>query len=258
MIVDIFCPIYIKINENDLKRALKYYVRGLLRDIDITSIEVIHIDNRYARVEINGKEERIAAIFLRKFLGTKIKLDQIIAGQEYSGKLIDINVNYLSVDIGEEKAEKVKIPTRNFISTIIGPKLEGKNLELIMRLIGIRRFFPLVTKIEEIQTRNGIVVYGSIGRRTINLYRNWFQDRLDRVLVFGTLRSHIDKILRQTGIYKEVIRVERLGFLEYAIVCKFGRFADEIAEKLSKNGLEKISIFMPRRIKKIVRKIKEK
>lgn len=255
MIVDIFCPIYVEINEIDLKKALKYYILRLLGDINISRLEIINVGRRYTKLEIEGKEEKIAVMYLKKFFGTKIRLDQISIGSEYPGRIMDINSNYLFVDIGEENLKKVQIQTTELIKAILGVRVRDRDLKPLLRLMGIRRFLLLVTRIKKITVNNGTTIYGDIGRRTINLYRAWFQDRLDRVLVFGTLRSHIDKILRRTKLYKEIVRVERLGFLEYAIVCKFGRFADDLADRLAKNGLKNLSIFMPRRIKKMIRKL---
>ncbi len=253
MIVHIFCPIYIRIDEEDLKKAIKFYIRRLISDLSIARLEVRGIHDRYIQLLIEGDEAEIAKNYLVKIMGTRLGLADVLVGKEYSGRVHRVGRDNIYIDIGTEPPIYVEIEKQVFLARILGRRTPKQAIEHVLKITGISKNFPLATKIiNKAQRGNTECFIGIPGRRTIAMYRRWLRDRLDRVIVYGALRSHLDKKLRKSGLHRKIINIERLGLLEHSVVCRFGEFADEVAQKLMELGVPRVAVFMPRRIRKII------
>ena len=253
MILYIFCPIYISIDEEDLKKAIRFYIKRLISDLEVAEIEVRSISDRYVQICIEGEDARIARNYLIKVMGTRFKLGDVVVGGEYNGRVYKTYEDRIYVDIGLEPPTYVEVKTHTLLAKILGTYIPKPAISQIFRIVGISKNFPIAIKITNKTEKERIILLdGVLGRRTTAMFRKWLQDRLDRVITYGTLRSRLDKKLRKSGLYRRIVKVERLGLLEHAIVCKFGQFADEIAQKLTDMDIPKTSIFMPRKIRKLI------
>jgi len=88
------------------------------------------------------------------------------------------------------------------------------------------------------------------------MFRKWIAKRLDKLLVYGATRSQIEKAVRISGHTRDVINVERLGFLENAITCKWGTSARGLIPELGPHlPRASFSVFYPRLIRKKVREL---
>ena len=253
MAIEILCPVYRSIPIENAKKSLRYLIRRLLADLKIDRIEVLEIGERFALVKIQGEEKEIAYRYLEKIFGRRLDTNEIMVEHEYSGRVDYVNNEFMGIDIGQEKNIRIKIPTSSFIRKIIEAS-SLPNPARIIRLMGIDKYFPLVVKVVSIRKENqekGII--GKAGRRTIFLFKRWFRDRLDRVIVYGELRSNLDKIVRMRKLFRKIIKIERLGFLEHSIICRYGVYADEVQKILQEQGIEKTLVFMPRRLKKMIK-----
>jgi len=254
MRVEILCPIYVDIDESDLNRSLKAMIRRLISDLDIEKIDIVYMGKRFVILDIEGKHERIACTYLTKIMGQNLCNQKINIGKEYSGRVEKIHGGEIYLDIGQEKDTEAIIPIGRFLGQVIGESARKiENMKIIERM-GIDRYFPLVIRVEKIEERSGKRrVIGGAGRRTLVLFKRWFVDRLDRVIVYGELRSKLDKIIKRTALHRKIVKIERLGLLEHVIICRYGVFADKVAKTLEENGVEKLKIFMPRRLKKTIK-----
>jgi len=251
---EILCPIYVDFDESDLKRSLKAMIRRLILDLDIEKIDIVKIGKRFIVLDVEGKHEHIAYTYLTKIMGKKLSNQEIEIGEEYSGRVGMIDERGIFLDIGQEEDTKVIIPIGKFLGQIIGRGIRKIDNKKIVERMGIDRYFPIVIRVEKIEEKSGQKkVMGNVGRRTVVLFKNWFGDRLDRVVVYGELRSRLDRIIKRTALHRKIVKIERLGLLEHVIICRYGIFADEIAKILEKNAIDRIKIFMPRRLKKLIK-----
>lgn len=246
----IFCPIYINITENVVK-ALNYFLNRLLKHIDARIKRVSVIDKRFIELDIEGSEADVASNFLRKTFGQPISSEDILLGNEYAGRIIRINDEEVLIDIGIIEGNSVRILKHIFVQSLLGIKKIKGDVNKLFNYMGISLFFPVQIIVKKRESRT---FWGLPSRRTKILYKKWLDQRLDRVYVWGTLRSQLDKILRRSRLYKSVIRVERLGLLEHVILCRFGVWGDEVIRTLSKYGISG-AIFMPRRLRKLIKEL---
>ena len=205
MIVRIFCPIYVTIEEEDLKKALKSYIRRLISNLEITRLDIISIRGRYISIDIEGGDAEIAKNYLTKVMGTRLSLDDITAGYEYSGKVQAISPNDILVDVGIEPPKYVSIPLQDMVASLFRVKKRLREAHMLMRWIGIRKNFPIVVRIEHIEKNEQTKIFGRLGRRTLTMLKKWLQDRLDRVIVYGILRAQLDKKIRRAKLHKSCL-----------------------------------------------------
>ena len=249
--VIIFNPIYVEIPEYSLRKAFKAYIENLVEGIDVYVIDARKIDDRFVLIELDGEDAGVAKRYLEKVFGQRLSLSEVLVGQEYGGRVISIHGHIVAIDIGLEENLLVRVDVSRFLSKLLRkpPDLITSKMRHLIRLLGIGKYMPVAVRVLSMQNRH---IEGNFGRRTRNMFREWLNDRRDRVVVLGTLRAPLDKILKKTKLFKKIVRVDRLGFLEHAIVCRFGVFADEIADILRKNGFTGVATFMPRKLRKIV------
>lgn len=248
----IFNPIYVNLPEYNLKKALRAYLQSLLIRLNVSIVDISRLDERFTLIELSGDDAEVAARYLEKVFGRKISHNELVVGWEYSGRVKDILGGRIVIDVGTEEQTCAKVSVSSLLSRIFrkNPRNLEPKINEIIKIMGLERNIPFVVKITSATDKDHIV--GTPGRRTLNMFREWFKDRLDRVVVTGVLRAHLDKIVRRTGLSKKIVRIDRIGFLEYAIVCKFNAFADEVAQTLRNSGLRGTAIFMPRKIRKLI------
>ncbi|MCR8453787.1 MAG: DUF2110 family protein [Crenarchaeota archaeon] len=245
---------YVSLPDYSLKKALRAYLQGLLIGLNASIVDASKLNNRFTLVRIEGDDAEVAVRYLEKVFGRRIQYSDIVVEQEYSGRIMGVLGSDILTDIGTEEAMYVKINAVSLLSKILrkNPRRLEPKIDEIIRIAGLARNMPFVVKVVSMEENQ---VIGLPGRRTINMFRKWFRERLDRVVVTGVLRTHLDKVMRKTGLFKKIVRIDRIGFLEYAIVCRFDTFADEVANILRKSTAKCVSIFMPRKIRKLVEQL---
>jgi len=254
MTVKIFLPLYGDLSEDDLRKSIKYYIKKLLSALNIDYIEVVKVTPRYTHISVTGDDAEVAQKYLIHVVGTQLRIEDLVVGGEYSGRVHHVDVRDVHIDIGLDPPILVRVPKLDILRRIVGTKKTPERwLSTAFRLTGISKHFPLSVKISTLQLQgDSPVMVGILGRRSLSMFRRWMNDRLDRVVVYGVSRSQLDKKIRKSRLHRRIVRIERLGPLEHAVVCRYGEFADVVAEKLTRYGVKKYSIFMPRRLRKMI------
>jgi len=235
IIIDLLIPIYVDIVP-DLYWSLRRYIRSLLGNLQIDDIYVLEFGQRFTKLRLKGKDAQIARIFLAKLFGTRRLLTSLKKEEEYSGRVVSISNDEILVDIGiSDQNFLVSIQLRAFLSKILGKikKANSGNFGILMRYLGIAKYFPLTVKIkQDVKKSNLRKIEGDIGERTVRLFNRWCKQGLERVIVYGATRSQVERALRKSKCIGCIITVERIGFLEHAIVCKKKTLAMEIIKKI--------------------------
>jgi len=235
VIMDLLIPIYVDIVP-DLYWSLRRYIRSLLGNLQIDDVYVIEFGKRFTKIRLRGKDAQIAQTFLTKLFGTQRLLTSLKKEEEYSGRVVSIDDNEILVDIGiSDKDVLISIQLETFLSRILGKvkKIDTENSKLLMKYLGIAKYFPFTVKIkQDIKENNLRKINGDVGERTARLFNRWREQKLERVIVYGATRSQVERALRKSKCTGYIITVERLGFLEHAIVCKKKILATEIIKRI--------------------------
>jgi len=253
----ILLPIYVPV-DGRIKNALKHFLRGLVSNLDVR-IDITQLGRRFTTILIDGNDAEAVSAFLSQEFGTVLTWEDIKFNREYRGFVRSIGENSLYVDIGliGEDYFKVEIRFRDFISCIFNIEIEVQKIKRdTFDLFGIRQYFPLYVLInlnENIDEKNRIL-RGCLSERTCKMFRNWINLRLDKLIVYGTTKTQVEKAIKVSRHFRDVIRIERLGFLEHVITFKWNTSAKGMIKELGP-FLPRVSLapFYPRMIHKAVR-----
>ncbi|RLE75558.1 MAG: hypothetical protein DRZ80_02595 [Thermoprotei archaeon] len=253
--VKILLPIYVQFNQN-IRRSLIGFLKSLLSDLDISEIIVINPQKRFTEIAIRGADAHIAGKFLEKEFGKSLTWNDLRDGEEYRGIVRSVNNNAFYVDIGLVDPDyfRVKITFKEFIRSLF--RVSKDIPEDLFNLFGIRQYFPIYVKVVFSAgiDENKRVIFGSLSRRSVNMLLSWLRMRLDRLIIYGATRSQVEKAVKASGHFRDVVSLERLGFLEYALVCKWGTSAKGLIPELGPYlPSATFAPFYPRLIKKRIK-----
>ena len=83
-------------------------------------------------------------------------------------------------------------------------------------------------------------------------FARWLHAYIDRLVVFGAPRSHVEHAVKESQHFRDIIRIDSLGLLEHAVVCKLGTDAVGLIPKLGKLlSTAKLAPFSPRKIQQL-------
>jgi hypothetical protein len=92
-----------------------------------------------------------------------------------------------------------------------------------------------------------------LSSRQIRKYTVWRESLLDRLVILGASLHEIKMTLEHAKLDRDVIDVEPLGLLEYALTCKLGTDAAGLIPKIGRTMKNaKFSVFNPKKIRRFL------
>ncbi len=259
-IATLLIPVYVPFT-NSLKQSLMGYIRIFLEDLDIISINIIGLSRRFVKLKLIGKDSQVGKKFLEKELGTLISWEDLRRQAVFRGFVRRITDRSLIIDIGISSNNEqfyVAIDFVSFVSSIIRRKLETIVNREILTLFGIREYFPIYVRISKNASidEEKRIVEAELSVKSAKLFNSWIKSRLDRLIIYGSTRTQIEKAIKKSGHLRDIVSVERLGFLEHALVCKWSTNAKGLIPELGPFLPHAIfAPFYPRKIKKMISKM---
>lgn len=252
--VKLLLPIYVKLSDQ-VVHSFKWYIKAMLQGFKIDDVGIIKASKRFTEIQIVGEDAKVGAKFLSKMFGGPIKWEDLRFGEPVSGRVMRAEGGFIKVDIGllEPDYLKVVVPSEFVIKRIFGveKRLDDEGL----KAMGIHKFLPLkvVVREEDKIDYDKREITGRLARDSLLMLKSWLKSRFDRLLVLGATRSGVIKALRMSKHGRDILNVERLGFLEQVIVCKWGTSSvgliPEIGEYLPE---AKFVAIRPRYFKKLI------
>lgn len=220
-------------------------------------LRVVDTTNRgWIRLEVSGEDETIAIRFLdQKFGLAPVSLDKLTKFSVIRGKILSSadDKSELQVDIGvfSPKTCDAVIPLQGLRAQLA----DGKALMFpqLRELFCLYEKLPLSVKIVNNIDAQKEKVEAELSEAQLSQTTRWIRSCLDRLIVLGAPFSEVEDVLRRSKHSRDVVRVEQLGFLEHAIVCKLGTDAVGLIPKLGpllQNAA--LSPFCPMKIQKLV------
>lgn len=249
-------PIYIPFTDS-IKLSLISFIKTFLDGLDISFIKIIKATKRFIEIALIGNDALIGKKFLERELGTFISWDDIRERKEQRGYVKKVTSEEFIVDIGLiSNGERfyASLTFNNFVESVTHKKIN--NLLEAIKLFGIKEYFPVFIKIDENSEINEDkkIIQATLSPRTAKLLNKWIKHRFDRLIVYGSTRAQIEKALRKSNHMRDIVNIERLGFLEHAVVCKWMTNARGLIPEIGPllpNA--KLAVFYPRMIKKLLR-----
>ncbi|MHA1129428.1 MAG: DUF2110 family protein [Candidatus Helarchaeota archaeon] len=235
--------------------ALNAFKTRLTKELEGLQVELKRVYNNSANwitVELEGADEDAAFNFLNHKLGSTSTLGDLEVGSIKKGKLIETG-KYgfgLFLDVGLKFKEKVDALLPLYTLRAQLAKNEKLSLRQLIYAYGLLDNYTLEVKIDSIDRLNRKIQV-SLSDTQISRFRNWIKSGLDRLIVAGVTKHRLKKTIIQTGHFRDVAAIERMGLLEVIVICKRGTQARGILAEIG--GLLKnaqIQLFIPETVRK--------
>ncbi|UCH32706.1 MAG: DUF2110 family protein [Candidatus Bathyarchaeota archaeon] len=233
--------------KNDL-RKIKEILDSLCEGLKVRLEDLSVVENEWIKVRVSGEDEKVAVRLLERDVGLapisretvesfSLMRGKILASRRDKGVLVDIGI-FLPRPI------YASISLRR----LQGQLIDGKKFALsrIVELFGLTKGFPLEIFISGAHKD---AFKAELAESQLELYGEWTNSRIDRLLILGALSREVKKAIRKARLVRDVLRVEPLGIFEHAMICKLGTDASGLVPKLGRFiARAEFVCFSPRRI----------
>lgn len=232
-------------------KALDYILSEELENLDVEIVKIEFNKEKYAEITLDGNDEVMAKNFLINNHGSKRSISTINVGDQILGRFKDVGgVKFGSfVDAGLETS-KQNIDALYPLFAMREQLADGNKVPLmnILRAFGIVENLPMFFEITKRE-----ILGGKIWVELTEQSLDWIFDSLERekeaLILCGTTRRMIKQALIRTEHVEDIEIIERIGLLEYRLVCKKGTRADGLIPELGPHlGRTKIGAQVPKRV----------
>ncbi len=140
------------------------------------------------------------------------------------------------------------------LETLRAQLADGQRLSLkrLTELYGLLHNMPLYVRILEVETNGNL--HAEPANQQLILFEDWLNSMLDRLLVVGAPLAQVRRAVEESRHFRDVVKIESLGWLEHAIVCKLGTDAVGLIPSVGRflRGAT-LASFSPRKIQRALR-----
>jgi len=238
-------------NVNQLEqidKALKFSFEDLDVEAKILGIAA----DKWVQIALAGEDEGIATNYLAKEIGfCPTSLENVKNFSTLNGYITNLEKSReeLSIDVGvfQPKIVHATIPLRHLQAQLV----DGRKIALrkIVELFGFCEDLPINVKVVHV-TKEGSRIEAELSTRQVGKYEVWQESLLDRLIVIGSSRYEVERMLEYAKLNRDVINVEHLGMFEHALTCKLGTDAAGLISKIGRTlKSSKFAVFNPKKIK---------
>ena len=95
-------------------------------------------------------------------------------------------------------------------------------------------------------------IQGILDQKTLDIYEKLISENLEAVFLSGETKGQFKKALVKTGHYRDIVSIERFGFLENIVILRESTTAPGIIADIGKFLKNcKLNAIRPERIKKL-------
>jgi hypothetical protein len=230
-----------------IKELLKSSLEGLKAESEVSEAA----PSRWVRITVSGEDEKTALNYLeREFGRCPEQLESVEKFSTIKGRItkLDKSNNEVSVDVGvlSPRVVEATIP----LVRLQGQLVDGRKVALskLIELFGFCENLPLTVKVLNVAVSENHVE-AMLARKQLAQYGSWTKSLLDRLVILGATLHDVESAVKRAECGRDVVNVEPLGLLEYAVVCKLGTDAAGLIPKVGRQLSQAVfSVFSPKRI----------
>jgi len=236
-----------------IEPMLKSLCKGLKVQIKVKG----KVAQEWVQAEVNGEDESVALQLLKSEFGlAPNNVDNVEKFSVLRGKIVDSGktATELCVDVGvfTPKVIYAKIPLQSLQAQLA----DGKKLPLqrLTELFCLLDYVPFHVKIVNTGWHGENKAFlAELSERQRALFTDWLRSSLDRLMILGAQYSDVEHAVDASKHFRDVVKIESLGWLEHAIVCKLGTDAVGLIPAIGRFlRTATLAPFSPRRIRQIV------
>ncbi len=205
----------------------------------------------WIKFAVSGEDEIIALNILDCEAGlAPIFLTEVKKFSVFRGKIIfSDKKNDLYVDIGvfSPKTTDAVISEKVLCAQLA----DGKDVSLmkLVELFCLYENVPIEVKIVQTVEGEKDSVEACLSEAQLSLFNKWVKSGFDRLIILGSNFSDVERSVKLSRHYRDIIKVESLGVLEQVILCKLGTDAVGLIPKLGRYLKPAVIIpFSPKKI----------
>jgi len=245
------------VHKHSSAKALKYILESEFKDLDVEITNITFSKKRHAEVSLEGEDETIAKNFLISKFGTLRSIADLEVGDKIYGRFKEVGgVKFgLFVDGGVFSSTK-EIDALYPLFEMREQLSEGYKSSLInmIKAYGIVDNLPMFFEITKKQVI-GSKVWLKLTEESLQWLKEPLLKKRDALIICGTTRRTIKKALLETNHAEDIEVIERIGLLEYRLICKKGTRADGLVPEIGYYfGRAKIGAQVSRRIDNLLKK----
>jgi len=222
-------------------------------------LRIVGKTNRgWVQVDVSGEDEDVAMRFLDQKIGlAPVSLSNLEKFSLLKGRIVasEVKKDNLRVDVGVFSPQPIDatIP----LQTLQVQIADGKSFS-IKQLIDLFCFYvnlPLEVKVVSDVSSESESIEAVLSEAQLSQITRWIDSFLDRLLVLGAPFSDVEIAIRKSGHVRDVIKIESLGLLEHAVLCKLGTEAKGLMPKFGPRLPHAVlAPFSPRKIKQFIKR----
>jgi len=211
----------------------------------------------WVQVEVNGEDQSVALQLLNNEFGlAPISADNVEKFSVWRGRIIDSgrNAAELCVDVGvfEPKVVYAKIPLQSLQAQLADGK--GLPIQRLTEPFCLIDYLPLQVKI--VDTKFDVkaeAFVAELSESQLALFTDLLGSSLDRLLVLGAQYSEVERAVEASRHFRDIVKIDSLGWLEHTVVCKLGTDAVGLIPAIGRFlRVATLAPFSPRKIRQIV------
>jgi len=232
---------------------LKSFCKGLKVQVKVKGKTA----QEWVQAEVNGEDESVALRLLSsKFGFAPNNAENVEKFSVLHGRIVDSGKTaaelYVDVGVFAPKVVYAKIPLQSLQSQLA----DGKKLPLqrLTELFCLLNYMPLHVKIVNIDWHGENEAFSAeLSERQLAFFTDWLRSSLDCLVILGASRSDVERAVEASRHFRDVVRIESLGWLEHAIVCKLGTDAVGLIPAIGRFlRTATLAPFSPRKVRQIV------
>jgi hypothetical protein len=237
-------------------RRFEANVSALCKDLRVKIIVRNTTDHGWIQIEVTGEDEAAALGLLDEEIGVapssaeKVGNLSVLRGRVFDSARSRAE---LCVDIGVFKPEfhVAVIPLWRLQSQLD----DGRDLSLnrLAELFCLCDYVPLSVKVLRNPSFEQRLWEAELSELQLSRFSSWLASSLDRLIVVGATRDEVEDSVVRAHHFRDVMRIEKLGSLEHAVLCKLGTDAVGLVPKLGPRLVAASLVpFSPRRIRQVI------
>ncbi|MBD3194635.1 MAG: DUF2110 family protein [Candidatus Lokiarchaeota archaeon] len=240
----------------DMIMKYQNYINELTNGFLGTKVEVDRIRDEDQRLElsIHGEEENFVYNLLKAEISSSRDFYDINVGDILKGRMVDVGeVGFgIFVDCAIINPEiDVLLPLH-----ILRDQLANTKKVSVRKIVGAYNFidkFTLFIKISNISPDKK-QIEGKIAQKSIDIFKKIVSENIEGLFISGSTKGQFKKALIGKGHLRDIISIERFGFLEHLVLLKGDTEAPGIISEIGRN-LEgcKFSALRAHRIRKLLK-----
>ncbi len=213
------------------------FLESTLGDLDVEWKICGTTSRGWVQIAVSGEDEKIVMNYLAKEVGIcPERLEDVEKFSILKGCVTALSQSKdaVHVDVGVFSPHVIDatVPLRYLHAQLV----DGRKVALkrVIELFGFGENLPLTVKVLNVNGKEKLVE-AMLAEKQVRLIEFWTKSLLDRLIVLGCTLNDVESALAKAQCYRDIAKIESLGFFEHAVVCKLGTDAVGLIPRIGKS-----------------------